>query len=220
MAEVKWIAVAVNMFDDEKMTLIEAMPDADTIIVIWLKILTLAGKLNSGGVLMMSNGLPYTDEMLSTLFRRPLNTVRLALTTFEQFGMIEYVDDVVAITKWEKWQKVDSLEKIREQNRLRVAKHRAKQKALVDDVTLRNVTVTQYNNNNNNINNNVVVKSVLSLMTSEESEMLFSTYKDADLLIDEIDEELKLKNKFNEIKNAYRYVVGYAENKKWSRSAI
>lgn len=218
MAEVKWIAVAVDMFDDEKLTLIEAMPDADTIIVIWLKILTLAGKLNSGGVLMMSNGLPYTDEMLSTLFRRPLNTVRLALATFEQFGMIEYVDNVIAISKWEKWQKVDSLDKIREQNRLRVAKHRAKQKALVDDVTLRNVTVTQYNNNNNNINNNnVVVRSVLSLMSESETDKLFKTYKDADLLIDEIDEELNLKNKFSEIKNAYRYVVGYAENKKWSR---
>ena len=76
MADVKWIALATNMFDDEKIALIEAMPDADAIIVIWLKMLTLAGKLNNGGVLMMSNGLPYTDEMLSTLFHRPLNTVR------------------------------------------------------------------------------------------------------------------------------------------------
>ena len=102
MADIKWIAVAVDMFTDEKMRLIEAMPDADTIIVIWLKMLTLAGRLNNGGVLMMENGMPYTDEMLATLFNRQINTVRLALATFEQYGMIAYVDDVVTIPKWEK----------------------------------------------------------------------------------------------------------------------
>ena len=32
-------------------------------------------------------------EMFSTIFRRPLNTVRLALKTFEQFGMIEIIND-------------------------------------------------------------------------------------------------------------------------------
>lgn len=60
--------------------------------------------------------------------------------------------------------------------------------------------------------------SVLSLMSEEEVSKLFSTYEDADYLIDSIDEELNLKNKFGEIENAYRYVIGYAENKQWSRS--
>lgn len=60
--------------------------------------------------------------------------------------------------------------------------------------------------------------SVLAMMSEEESSRLFEIYEDADLLIDTIDEELKLKNKFSEIENAYRYVIGYAENKKWLRS--
>lgn len=60
--------------------------------------------------------------------------------------------------------------------------------------------------------------SVLAMMTEEEASRLFSIYEDADLLIDVIDEELNLKNKFGEIENAYRYVIGYAENKKWLRS--
>ena len=58
-------------------------------------------------------------------------------------------------------------------------------------------------------------RSVLSMMTETECEKIFSFYVDADLLIDEIDEELNLKDKFNEIRNAYRYVVGYATNKGW-----
>lgn len=62
--------------------------------------------------------------------------------------------------------------------------------------------------------------SVLAMMTEQESSRLFSIYEDADLLIDAVDEELKLKNKFGEIENAYRYVIGYAENKKWLRSQV
>ena len=40
--ELKWIKLCVNIFDDEKIALIESMPDADSIIVIWFKILCLA----------------------------------------------------------------------------------------------------------------------------------------------------------------------------------
>lgn len=219
MAEVKWIAVAVNMFDDEKIALIEAMPDADAIIVIWLKMLTLAGKLNNGGVLMMSNGLPYTDEMLSTLFHRPLNTVRLALTTFEQYGMIEYIDNVISFPNWEKWQKVDSLDKVREQTRVRVARHRAKQKALVDNVTLHNATVTQYNNNykDNNNNNKVVVMGDIDfneMLSPDEIKTLYATYENANELIEQVQAEVNAKHLQIRV-SAFAYIMGYAKNKRW-----
>lgn len=97
MAEVKWIKITTDVFDDEKILLIESMPSADSIITIWFKLLILAGKQNNNGVFMMSNKLPFTDEMLATIFRRDLNTVRLALKTFEEFGMIEVVDNVITI---------------------------------------------------------------------------------------------------------------------------
>lgn len=214
--EVKWIALAVDMFDDEKITLIEAMPDADAIIVIWLKMLTLAGKLNNGGLLMMSNGLPYTDEMLATLFHRQLNTVRLALSTFEMYGMIEYVDGVIALPKWEKWQKVDSLDKVREQTRQRVARHRERQKALVDNVTLHNVTVTEHNNNykDNNNNNKVVVCDMTELLTADEIHDLYARYENAHDLIEQVQEEVNQKHLQIKV-SAYAYILGYAKNKRW-----
>lgn len=98
---VKWIKIVTDIFDDEKMLLIEALPESDAITVIWFKLLCLAGKQNNGGVFMMNDRIPYTDEMLSTIFRKPLNTVRLALSTFEQFGMVEIVNDVITIPKGE-----------------------------------------------------------------------------------------------------------------------
>ena len=65
--------------------------------------------------------------LFRSLFNRPIATVRLALQTFKQFGMIDITDDqYICISNWEKHQNVDGLEKIREQNRLRKQKQREK----------------------------------------------------------------------------------------------
>ncbi len=39
MPDVKWIKLTTFMFDDEKIKLIESMPDADAVLVIWIKLL-------------------------------------------------------------------------------------------------------------------------------------------------------------------------------------
>lgn len=132
MAEVKWIKITTDVFDDEKILLIESMPSADSIITIWFKLLILAGKQNNNGVFMMSNKLPFTDEMLATVFRRDLNTVRLALKTFEEFGMIEVVDNVITIPNWNKHQTLDAYEKKKERDRLYQQNRRKKQKNLIE----------------------------------------------------------------------------------------
>ena len=127
MADVKWIKITTDIFDDEKILLIESMPSADSIITIWFKLLALAGKQNNNGVFMMSNKLPYTDEMLATIFRRDLNTVRLALTTFERFGMIEVIDDVITIPNWNKHQTLDAYERKKERDRIYQQERRCRQ---------------------------------------------------------------------------------------------
>ena len=145
MSEIKWIKITTDIFDDEKICLIDALPDHDAILVIWFKILALAGKHNRNGLLMMSDKVHYTDEMLATIFRRPLNTVRMALGIFEQFGMVEIIDGIIALPNWEKHQNIDGMEKIKTQTRNRVAKYREKQKNLALGNVTGNVTVTESN---------------------------------------------------------------------------
>lgn len=145
MSEIKWIKITTDIFDDEKICLIDSLPDHDAILVIWFKILALAGKHNRNGLLMMSDKVHYTDEMLATIFRRPLNTVRMALGIFEQFGMVEIIDGVITLPNWEKHQNIDGMEKIKEQTRNRVARHREKQKNLALGNVTGNVTVTDSN---------------------------------------------------------------------------
>lgn len=145
MSEIKWIKITTDIFDDEKIRLIDALPDHDAILVIWFKILALAGKHNRNGLLMMSDKVHYTDEMLATIFQRPLNSVRMALGVFEQFGMIEIIDGVITLPNWEKHQNIDGMERIKEQTRNRVARHREKQKSLALGNVTCNVTVTDGN---------------------------------------------------------------------------
>jgi predicted phage replisome organizer len=131
MAEVKWIKIVTDVFDDEKTLMIETLPEADSLIVIWFKLLCLAGKQNNSGVFLMGR-MPYTDEMFATVFRRPINTVRRALRTFEDFGMIEIINDTVTIPNWDKHQSLDAYEKKKERDRLYQAERRATQKRIAE----------------------------------------------------------------------------------------
>ena len=147
MSDIKWIKVMTDMFDNRKIKQIEKLPEGDSIIVIWLKLLCLAGNVNEQGLIYFTKEIPYTEEMMATEFNRPVNTVRLALKTFEEFQMIEIIDNIIMVSNWEKYQNTDGLDKVREQTRKRVAKHREMKKLLLaqnSNVTS-NVTVTESN---------------------------------------------------------------------------
>jgi len=144
MADVKWIKLATGLPDNKKIKQIRRLPDGDTIALMWIFLMCLAGETNDEGMVYFTPEIPFTEEMLADQFLIDINTIRLGLTTFQRFGMIEIVDDIICLPSWEKWQSVDKLSEIREQTRKRVAKHREKQKLSAGNVTC-NVTVTQSN---------------------------------------------------------------------------
>ena len=131
MTEISWIKLKTTMFDDEKVRLIQSMPESDAILLIWIRLLILAGKTNDDGLIYIQRDMPYTDETLATLFNKPLNVIRLAITTLSKFDMIDANESgVIAITNWEKHQNIDGLAKVREQSRIRMQKSRAKKKEI------------------------------------------------------------------------------------------
>ena len=135
MSAVRWIKVVTDLFDDEKIRLIEAMPEADAILVLWMKLLCLAGKQNNGGVFLLSGHIPWSDEMFAVLFRRDVAIVRLALETFRRYGMIEVIDGVVTLPNWEKHQSLDAYEKRKAYDRKYSADRRARQKQVLSRQT-------------------------------------------------------------------------------------
>lgn len=126
---VQWIKITTDIFDDEKMLLIDSMSNSDEIIIIWFKLLCFAGKQNNKGVFMMNN-IPYTTKMLSTIFRRNEKTVIKALKIFEEFGMIQYINGAITITNWGRHQNLDKIEANNEYMRNYMREYRKKQKAV------------------------------------------------------------------------------------------
>ena len=147
MAEVKWIKMATNIWDNRKIVQIESLPDGDTIIVIWLKLLCLAGTTNDSGMVYFTKEIPYTEQMLATLFNRPLATIQFALKVFQEFEMISIIDDFLQISNWKKYQNIEGMDKIREQNRIRKQNQRERQKIMIEQDMSRDMSrdVTQQN---------------------------------------------------------------------------
>ena len=131
MAEIKWIKITTSIFDDEAIKVIEQMPEGDAILIIWFKLLIQAGIINDSGLIYFKKDIPYTEDMLAIVFHKPITLIRLALTTFEKFGMIEIADNQsILIRNWEKHQNVSGMEQVREYNRLAKRKQRQKVKEL------------------------------------------------------------------------------------------
>lgn len=143
MADIKWIKITTDMFDNRKIKHLRKLPDGNNIVLIWVMLLTMAGRCNAGGMIFLTENIPYTPKMLADELDFEENTVRLALEALEQLDMIRR-NGFLTITGWDEYQNTDGMERIREQTRLRVAKHREMQKQLPSNVTC-NVTVTQSN---------------------------------------------------------------------------
>lgn len=125
MSEIKWIKLKTDMFNDDKIKLIQALPSGDSIIVIWLRMLILAGISNADGYLMVSENIPYTEEMLGIIFNKPLSIIRLALDTFKTYGMLEENNVGFFITDFSENQS-EKIKDIREYNRIKKAESREK----------------------------------------------------------------------------------------------
>lgn len=169
MAEVKWIKLATGLPDNRKIKQIRRLPDGDTIALMWIFLMCLAGETNDEGMVYFTPEIPFTEEMLSDQFGIDINTIRLGLSTFQRFGMIDVVDNIICLSHWEKWQAVDGLATIREQTRKRVAKHREKQKLAAGNATC-NVTVTQCNATDKDIDKDIEEDKERDIIASADAE--------------------------------------------------
>lgn len=164
MSEVKWIKITTDMFDNRKIRYIRTLPEGNNIVLIWVMMLTMAGRCNSNGMIFLTENIPYTVEMLSSSLGFDINTVRLAIMTLEKLGMISTEDSCFLINNWSEYQSVEGLDKIREQTRNRVKNYRDKRK--IECNVTSNVTVTDssisYSLSNSNSSSNSLSTSYSS----------------------------------------------------------
>lgn len=145
LADVKWIKITTDMFDNRKIRHLRRLPDGNNIVLIWVMLLTMAGRCNSGGMIFLTENIPYTPKMLADELDFEENTVQLALNALERFNMIVTNQGFFSIAGWDEYQNIEGMDKIREQNRIRKANYDARKKELLASNVTGNVTVTQSN---------------------------------------------------------------------------
>ena len=142
MAEVQWIKIYIDMFDKRKIKKLRRLPAGNELLLIWIMLLALAGKCNAGGMIHITESVPFTEDDLADELDFEVNTIRLALEAFEKLDMIEITSQgFINILGWEEYQNIDGMEKIKEQNRERKRLQRERQKqALLVESRDRHVT--------------------------------------------------------------------------------
>lgn len=226
MSSVKWIKINIDMFDDEKIKIIQAMPEGDSLLVVWIKLITLAGKTNDGGYIYIAENMPYTEEMLSTIMNKPINTIRLALSTFLSLKMIEEDTKGIYLINFEKHQSLDKMEKLKEQNRIRVAKYRDKKKQELlecnNDVTLHvmqsngiDIDIDKDIDKDNNIYIPFGEYKRVKLKQKEYDKLIEEYEKEyVDFIINRLDEYVESNNNKNKYKN-FNLVIRKAIRENW-----
>ena len=143
-----WIKLSTGIFDDEKIKLIELLPEGDSLLIIWLKLLCFAGKTDNDGVFKLTEKIPYNEEMLAGVFNRKLTTVRTALKVFQDYGMLEIIDGAYALSNWVKYQNdSDAISKSKEKNRIRQKKWYDKHKKPLLEATSQKPNVRSNDSN-------------------------------------------------------------------------
>lgn len=150
MGDVKWIKLIVGMFDGMsfkkiKKAKIGGESFRDKLTAVWFELMDFAGRCNHDGAFISPREIPFYElSDIATMIDREEEELRVCMAFFIKEGMITVIDDVYMLSNWSEYQNTDGLEKIKEQNRLRQANFRQKQKLLASNVT-DNVTVTQSN---------------------------------------------------------------------------
>lgn len=128
MADIKWVKITTDMFDNRKIKHLRRLPDGNNIVLIWVMLLTMAGRCNAGGMIFLTENIPYTPKMLADELDFEENTVLLALKSLEQFNMITMDGQHFRIAGWEEYQNIEGMDRIREQNRLRKQRQRERKR--------------------------------------------------------------------------------------------
>ena len=127
MGEVQWIKFYIDMFDKRKIKKVRRLPAGNDILLIWIMLLAMAGKCNAGGMIYITEDVPFTEEDLADELDFEVNTIRLALKAFEELDMITTTHDgYINVLGWEEYQNADKLAELRAKDRERKRIQRAK----------------------------------------------------------------------------------------------
>ena len=108
MAKVSWIKIETEMFNNVKIGHIRTLPEGNNIVLIWVMLLTMAGRCNANGLIFLTENIPYNEKLLADELGFDESVIQLALTALENFGMITRDGNMLAIPGWEEHQNIET----------------------------------------------------------------------------------------------------------------
>lgn len=153
--DISWIKLSTDLPNNRKIKQIRALPQGDTLALMWVFLLCLAGTTNDNGLIYMARGIPYSEETLAIELGMDVSVVRFGLEIFKRFGMIAFVNDLLCLPSWEEYQSVEKMNTVREKTRQRVAKYRERQKTVANSKKLLNSATNDGNLEPCNVTRNV-----------------------------------------------------------------
>ena len=191
--KLKWIKLTTDMFDNPKIKYIRNLPDGDRVLLVWVAILTMAGRCNSNGMLILADTIPYTAKMIADEYRFDVAVVEYAVNVFLKMNMLQCDDGTLEIPGWSEYQSIDKINQVQEQNRIRQQRHREKLKALAQK-------------EDSDEKNNVIV----TLPERYSSISISNSYSNSNSISDSNNNNIisntDINNK-NNISNKYRWVI-------------
>ena len=112
-----WIKIVTRIFEDAKIVALGELPDGDSLLVCWFRLLCLAGEQNRDGSIYLTESVAFTPGILAAKWRCKASIVQMALTAFQKFGMISIDQEgTIWVLNWSKYQNEEGLAKIRERD--------------------------------------------------------------------------------------------------------
>lgn len=133
MADISWIKLDVGLFDNRKIRELRRRKGGDMTVLIWVMLLTMAGRCNAGGMVWITEGVPYDARGLADELRIKPAVLSAALADLEAMHMIGMDDTGICVLDWEAHQNVEGMDKVREQNKLRKQKQRDRERSMECD---------------------------------------------------------------------------------------
>ena len=94
MADTKkyyWLKLKRDFFKRHDVAVIESMQNGDKYLLFYMKLLV--ESIDHEGALRFSDTVPYNDTMLAAITRTDIDIVRSAVKVFQEFGMMDMLDD-------------------------------------------------------------------------------------------------------------------------------
>ena len=129
MYQLHWIKLSTDLFGNPKIRCLMALPEGQSAVLLWVFLLTAAGRTNDGGRIGLTDTLPYTPDTLAVQVGLPKETVEAGLEQLFAFDMLRVdPEGFLWIRSWEEHQEKPAQaepQDERERNRIRKAKSRA-----------------------------------------------------------------------------------------------